>query len=282
VKRKPSVVVISDVHLGTYGCHAVELLAYLKSIKPEVLILNGDIIDMWNFKKKYFPQEHLLVLQKIIKMALSGTKVFYITGNHDDKLRDLTEFAFGNISLRNSLHIQIKDKRYLFFHGDVFDASVNVTKFFAKLGGKGYDYLVLFNRSLNNWRSKFGFKRVSFASRVKFKVKEAIKFVTDFETAAIEMAAAQGFDFVVCGHIHMPQVKEVKTEKGSVTYLNSGDWVENLTSLEFENGEWTIYKYSEEAISDNDKEIQPIPVVGIPEILNTKLNQWNLPADFRI
>jgi UDP-2,3-diacylglucosamine pyrophosphatase LpxH len=71
-KRNVEVVVISDVHLGTYGCHAKQLLTYLSSISPKQLILNGDIIDIWQFKKRYFPKSHLRVIKKIMDMAADG------------------------------------------------------------------------------------------------------------------------------------------------------------------------------------------------------------------
>ena len=99
-KRKVELVVISDVHLGTYGCHAKELVQYLSSIKPKTLVLNGDIIDIWQFRKSYFPKSHLKVIKKIIDFAAKGTKVYYITGNHDEMLRKFSDTAIGNISIR--------------------------------------------------------------------------------------------------------------------------------------------------------------------------------------
>ena len=134
MKRNVELVVISDVHLGTYGCHAQELLNYLKSIKPETLILNGDIVDMWQFKKSYFPELHLRVINKIFRLSLNGTKVFYLTGNHDEQLRRFTDMNFGNFHLRDSLELILHGKKHWFFHGDVFDASVMRTPWLAKMG----------------------------------------------------------------------------------------------------------------------------------------------------
>jgi UDP-2,3-diacylglucosamine pyrophosphatase LpxH len=245
MKRSPKVVVISDVHLGTYGCHATELLNYLKSIQPDTLILNGDIIDMWNFKKSYFPKEHLEVIRRIIKMSVTGTKVYYITGNHDDLLRKFGEFSFGNIQLRNKLVFQLHDKSHWVFHGDIFDGSVNRMRWLAKLGGHSYDLLIRINRIINVTRKIFGFDPVSFSAKMKKRVKSAVRFISDFEETAIEVAAQKGYDCVLCGHIHTPQIKEITTKTGKkVKYLNSGDWVENLTALEYNRNEWTIFKYN--------------------------------------
>lgn len=242
--KELEVVVISDVHLGTYGCHATELLQYLRSIKPKMLILNGDFIDGWQFKKKYFPQEHLEVINQIIKMSVSGTKVYYITGNHDDMLRRFSDVTAGSIHLRDKLVLQLGSKKHWIFHGDIFDASVMGAPFLAKLGGQGYDMLIRLNRTINTMRSRFNMPAYSFAGAVKSSVKRAVKFIQDFENLAINVGAEKGFDVVICGHIHVPQNRIVNTPHGSIQYLNSGDWVENLTALEYRFGEWSLYTYN--------------------------------------
>lgn len=243
--RELDIVVISDVHLGTYGCHAKELLTYLKSIKTEMLILNGDFIDGWQFRKKYFPVEHLEIINEIIQMSVQGTKVYYITGNHDDMLRRFSDLNAGSIFIRDKLILQLNNEKVWIFHGDVFDASIAITPVLAKLGGKGYDMLIRLNRFVNKTRRSLGLSQYSFAGRIKSSVKRAIKFIDDFEMKAIDVAAEKGFDTVICGHIHQPQKRFVDTANGRVLYLNSGDWIENLTALEYRSGEWKIYKYDE-------------------------------------
>jgi UDP-2,3-diacylglucosamine pyrophosphatase LpxH len=246
MKRALDIVVLSDLHLGTYGCHARELLNYLKSIQPRTLVLNGDIIDMWYFKKSYFPKEHFEVIRRLMKMAVSGTKVYYLTGNHDDVLRKFGEMTFGMIHLRNKLVFQVDGKTHWVFHGDVFDASIHRARWLAKLGGEGYDLLIRINRGINRMRRLFGLGPISFAAKVKKGVKGAVKYIGDFEDTAIQLAAEKGYDYVVCGHIHRPQMRNVTAENGrTVTYLNSGDWVEHLTALEFAHGQWSIYQYDE-------------------------------------
>ncbi len=245
MKRELDIVIISDVHLGTYGCHAKELLNYLKGIKTQTLILNGDFIDMWQFRKRYFPKEHIQVLQRILKMASKGTKVYYITGNHDDALRRYSDFSSGNIHLRDKLLLQLKGKTYWIFHGDVFDVFIKYSPFISKLGGKGYDWLILLNRFINRVRMAMGKPRMSFAKKVKSSVKEAIKFIGDFEDTAIQLAAEEQYDYVVCGHIHRAQMRSKEIDGHKVTYLNSGDWVESLTALEYKWGRWSIYEYDE-------------------------------------
>lgn len=239
MKRKVELVVISDSHLGTYGCHARELLNYLKSIKPETLILNGDIIDMWQFKKSYFPKDHLRVINRILKLLSNGTKIYYITGNHDDVLRRFSNFGNGNFYLRDQVVLQLNGKKYWFFHGDAFDVSILKARWLSKLGGKSYDYLILVNKVFNAISGIFGGKPTSFATTLKLSVKKAVKFISDFEQKAVDVAAKEGYDGVVCGHVHRPQMHQI----GSIHYLNSGDWVESLTALEYNAGEWSLYKY---------------------------------------
>lgn len=243
-QRDLQLLVISDVHLGTYGCHAKELLHYLKTVNPKTLVLNGDIIDMWNFSKSYFPAAHMDVLRYIMKMASRGTRVIYITGNHDEMLRKYTDLILGNLEIVDKLLLDIDGKSAWIFHGDVFDASVKGSaKLLARLGGKGYDLLILINRLINRLLHLMGRDKMSFSKKVKDSVKKAVAFVSNFETTATDIAIDKNYDYVICGHIHVPQMKDVVTPKGKVTYLNSGDWVENLTALEYDQGKWEIFHY---------------------------------------
>ncbi len=253
-KRSVELVVISDVHLGTYGCHATELHRYLSSIKPKKLILNGDIIDIWQFSKSYFPKSHLKVIKKLLDFASKGTKVFYVTGNHDEMLRKISDAYVGNFCIVDKILMNLDDKKAWIFHGDVFDASVNHAKWIAKLGGLGYDYLILLNRFVNWCLQKIGKEPYSFSKKIKASVKGAVKHISDFENTATDLAIENKYDFVVCGHIHEPKMIEKTNKNGSTLYLNSGDWVENLTALEYNNRRWKIYKFKDDPLMKVEEE----------------------------
>ncbi|WP_153796974.1 UDP-2,3-diacylglucosamine diphosphatase [Foetidibacter luteolus] len=249
-RRQVDVVVMSDLHLGTYGCRATEIVNYLKSISPQILILNGDVIDGWQFSKRYFPVSHLQVIKEIMCLLSNGTRVIYITGNHDEMLRRYSDIQIGNFQLTDKIVMEINGKMTWIFHGDVFDATTRGSaRLLAKLGGHGYDLLIMLN-SFINWILKLaGKERMSFSKRVKNSVKKAVSWIADFEQTAAELAIEKNYDYVICGHIHQPQKRIVETKNGKVTYLNSGDWIENLTSLEYRNNEWTIYQYDEKQFS---------------------------------
>lgn len=251
-KRKLDVAVISDVHLGTFGCRAQELLNYLKTISPKVLILNGDIIDVWQFNKRYFPKTHMKVIKYITSLLSNGTKVYYITGNHDEMLRKFKGFRLGSFEIVNKLLLDLDGKKAWFFHGDVFDVTMQHSKWLAKLGGVGYDFLIIIN-TMVNWFSKFfGFGRLSLSKKVKNSVKGAVKFINNFEDTAADIAIYNNYDYVVCGHIHQPEMRVVKNKnEEQVLYLNSGDWIENLTALEYKNKKWSIYNYEADDIAQN-------------------------------
>lgn len=249
LKRKVEIAVISDVHLGTFGCHAKQLLTYLNSIEPKKLILNGDIIDIWQFKKRYFPKSHLSVIKKIMDFAADGTEVIYITGNHDEMLRKFTDTSIGNISIVNKLVLKLDGKKAWFFHGDVFDISIQNAKWLAKLGGWGYDILILLNRTFNWVLEQMGKEKYSLSNRIKNSVKGAIKYIQDFETVAADLAIENGYDYVICGHIHQPKMLVMENKNGKTTYLNSGDWVENFTALEYQFKRWKVYNYSKDKLT---------------------------------
>jgi UDP-2,3-diacylglucosamine pyrophosphatase LpxH len=266
--RNVDVVVISDTHLGTYGCQAKELFTYLKSVSPKTLIINGDFIDIWQFSKSYFPKYHLKVIKKIIDLASKGTEVVYILGNHDEFLRRFADTSFGNIELTNKKIMTLDGKKAWFFHGDVFDASVQHSKWIAKLGGIGYDFLIRLN-VISNWiLTRLGREKYSFSKKIKNNVKKALKFIGDFENAATELAIENEFDYVICGHIHQPQIREVKSKNGNCTYLNSGDWIENLTALEYHDKNWSIYTYDKNDFKEElESEHQDVVLKNIDELI---------------
>ncbi len=246
-KRHPQVVVISDIHLGTLGCKAEQLHAYLKTIRPKILILNGDIIDAWRFSRNYFPPSHMKVVRQVIKIIESGTKVIYVAGNHDEVLRRFTDIKFDGFSVVNKVLLTLDDKKTWIFHGDVFDVVMQHSKWLAKLGSLGYGLLTGINKSVNFILSLFGRKRISLAKKIKDKVKGGSKKeVTNFEKTVSNLAIDKGYAYVICGHIHRPTHKIVKSEKGTVTYLNSGDWVESMSALEYENGQWSLKYWDQE------------------------------------
>ncbi|MBC5992216.1 UDP-2,3-diacylglucosamine diphosphatase [Pontibacter cellulosilyticus] len=276
-KRKVEVVVISDVHLGTYGCHAKELLAYLKSIKPDTIILNGDIIDIWQFSKSYWPASHMRVVKHLMGLIAKGTKVYYITGNHDEMLRKFVGFNLGSFQIVNKLVMELDGKRAWMFHGDVFDVTMQHSKWLAKLGAHGYDLLILLNRMVNFFCLKLNREKVYLSRNIKNRVKSAVKFINNFEKTASDIAISSGYDYVVCGHIHQPELREITNNEGSVTYLNSGDWIENLTALEYEKGAWSLYKFRENldaVVMDMDDELVPTNI----QLFQSLMVEFNLKS----
>ena len=257
-RRCIDVAVLSDLHLGTYGCRAKEIITYLKSISPQILILNGDIIDIWQFSKHYFPSTHVAVIKEILNLMTSGTRVIYVTGNHDEMLRRYSDLQLGQFQLTDKLVIEIDSKMTWIFHGDVFDNTTKGSaKLWAKMGSNGYAVLLGFNRLINKLMKIIGHEKMSLSKKVMQKVNESIIKIDEFETLIAELAIEKKYDYVICGHIHQPQKRVISNKGGSVVYLNSGDWVEHLTSLEYYNNDWHIYQYEESNMTTiNVKEIR--------------------------
>jgi len=275
-KRPVELVVISDVHLGTYGCHATELLKYLKSIKPQTIILNGDIIDAWQFSKRYWPKSHMQVVKHITGLIGKGVKVYYIPGNHDEVMRKFAGFKIGTFSIVNKISIPLSGGKAWFFHGDVFDVTMRYSKWLAKLGAVGYDALILINSFVNYFSVKMGKGKISLSKRVKDKVKTAVKFINDFEKVASDIAIEKGYKYVVCGHIHQPCMRRIVTDEGETTYLNSGDWIENLTALEYNNKNWRIYHYHQDKVAAKTKIEEDASTSNYKELFESLLVEFSM------
>jgi UDP-2,3-diacylglucosamine pyrophosphatase LpxH len=157
------------------------------------------------------------------------------------------------------------------------------SRWLAKLGAIGYDSLILINRFVNFISQKLGQGKISLSKKVKNSVKGAVKFINSFEDTVCDIAIDNNYDKVICGHIHHPEIKTVNRAGGSVTYMNSGDWIENLTSLEYNKGEWTIYNYFKDPVAqsvDIDKKKQKKESAkALMESLMLELNMNNQQAD---
>jgi UDP-2,3-diacylglucosamine pyrophosphatase LpxH len=276
-KRGIEILVLSDVHLGTYGCRAKELLHYLKSIRPKVVVLNGDIIDIWQFSKNYWPKSHMKVVKHLVSWISKGVRIYYIPGNHDEMLRRFSGLNMGAFSIQNKVVLTLEggDKAW-FFHGDVFDVTMQHSKWLAKLGAVGYDTLILINTFFNFFSEKvFNKGKFSLSKRIKNSVKSAVKFINNFEQTAADIGISNRFRYVVCGHIHQPEIKLIENKEGQIIYLNSGDWVENLTSLEYENNQWKIYQFQEK-LPEPDEEDEEPDTMNDQQIFNNLLEEFNI------
>lgn len=267
-KRPVDVAVISDLHLGTYACRAKEFVSYLNSIEPRLLILNGDIIDGWQFSKHYFPLHHISAIQQIFHLLSTGTRVIYITGNHDETLRRYADLHLGNFQLADKVVIEIDGKMNWIFHGDVFDhTTANQAKFWGKLGSNGYAMLLGFNKMINKMMKLLGREKLSLSKKIMEQFHKRFVRIDAFETMIAELAIEKKYDCVICGHIHQPGKRIFTNEKGSVTYLNSGDWVEHMTSLEYYDNDWHLYTHEQEETQPEPlKQPKPKPEVITNEI----------------
>ena len=219
---------ISDVHLGSKGSNAEQVLTLLKEYQPEYLFLVGDIIDGWLLKRKFrWPQSHTNVIRKILSYSKNGTKVIYIPGNHDEFMRDYQDLNFGNIEIHNEY---IWKDTYI-THGDLYDGVVKL-KWLGILGSIGYDLAISIDRTLKSW----GYKR-SLSKYLKNKVKEAVKFMTSFEEEIVRQGLKHNCNTVMCGHIHHPYDKIINGSR----YLNCGDWIENNSYIIYD-GEYKVIK----------------------------------------
>ena len=260
-RRSVDIVVISDVHLGTYGCRAKALESYLNSINPKTLILNGDIVDIWQFSKSYWPKSHMKVVKRFFTFLSKKTEVIYIPGNHDEMLRKFRDTKLGRLSIVNKKVLELENERVWIFHGDAFDVTMQHSRWLVKLGAVGYDLLILLNSGLNALMQMMGKSRISFSGRIKASVKKAVSYINSFEETVAQIACDQGFDTVICGHIHQPADREFTFGSKQVRYLNSGDWIENLTALEYSRGEWSLYRHPQDE-EDQNEEDNSLPESG--------------------
>jgi len=251
--RKLDISVISDFHLATLASKAKPLLKYLKSIQPKTLVLNGDIIDSWRFSRNYFPKSHLKVIRQLVKMIEKGIQVVYITGNHDDVFRKFNNTKLGNFSIVNQLELTINNQRVWIFHGDVFDHIIHHSPWLAKLGAAAYGFLTLFNKMVNVLLKVFSGKEMILYKSMKDRISRRKEVLTNFEKAIANAAISKNIDLVICGHTHIPVDKFIRTDKGTVRYINCGDWVEHFSAAEYADGEWSLNYFKSDSLEEESE-----------------------------
>jgi UDP-2,3-diacylglucosamine pyrophosphatase LpxH len=266
-RRRIEVLVLSDIHLGYRGCHAETLLAYLKTIEPQRVVLNGDIIDIWQFSKRFWPESHLKVLRRLLKFAQRGVPVHYVTGNHDEALRRYSPFTLGNVDLVDRLELVIDGRRHWFLHGDAFDALIATPRWLQWIGTLGYDGVSFVSSWINRIRVLFGMSRISPARYFKQNLASAARHIARFEETCAKMAAERGCDAVVCGHIHAANKRLYQVNGRDVQYLNSGDWVESCTALEYVDGQWSVVHIDHLAV-DHESALSETAAVSPASLLS--------------
>lgn len=275
MKRNLDILVISDLHLGTYGSEADEVLAYLDTINANKIVINGDFVDIMLFNKRFWPSSHMKVIKYFLDLISQGKEIYYVTGNHDELMRKFLNFKIQNFKIVNQIVLETAKGKVWIFHGDVFDFSIQ-TQWLTKLAGFLYDYMIIFNSWINKKIMRpLGRKRLNFSKTIKSNVKTAVQYFANFEMKAAEVAQKNGYKYVVCGHIHTPKIESFNINGEEVIYMNSGDWLESLSSLEYADNKWSIYMHKrteQEYKGDNDSRI---------EMTNKELYK-DLIAEFKI
>jgi UDP-2,3-diacylglucosamine pyrophosphatase LpxH len=220
---------LSDIHLGMKGCQADKLLDFLRHYDADTVYLVGDIVDGWQLKSSwYWPQAHNDVVQKLLRRARKGARIFYIPGNHDEFIRDYYGTHFGGIEvMEDAVHVTADGKRYLVIHGDLFDIVIRHARWLALLGDKAYDAAIWANTHFNAIRRTFGLTYWSLSQWAKLKVKNAVNFIGEYEETIAAEARRRGLDGVICGHIHHAVIRS----QPGFCYINCGDWIESCTAI---------------------------------------------------
>jgi UDP-2,3-diacylglucosamine pyrophosphatase LpxH len=269
---------ISDIHLGTRGCKAEFLLDFFRHTESQYLYLVGDIIDIWRLQRSwYWDQSHNDVVQKLLRKARKGTRVYFIPGNHDERIRDFGRHRFGNMTVVNEVvHVTADRKRFLVLHGDQFDAVVKYAKWLAFMGDHAYSLLLALNRWFNLGRRALGFGYWSMSSFLKHKVKNAVEYISRFEELVVNEARKRGVDGVICGHIHHAAIED----HDGILYCNDGDWVESCTALvEHHDGRLEILNWVElrqlSMLETKACESSSLPMPGNPK--STESSEHSAP-----
>ena len=237
---------LSDIHLGFRRSRAAELADFLSTIDAESIVLVGDIIDALNLRQRFFwSAQHSRVVQALLAKRRAGTRLLYIPGNHDAALAPFASLLEGQLQVqRDWVHLTARGERLLVVHGDQFDGAARVAGWLHRLGESVYDLTIVLNDYLNDLRRLSSKSYWPLAARLKLAVHRSVRYIEQFEETALAHATARGFDGIICGHIHRPNLRRA----GGALYANTGDWVESCSALiEAADGSLHLWRLGETA-----------------------------------
>jgi UDP-2,3-diacylglucosamine pyrophosphatase LpxH len=245
MRHKPlyNTIFISDLHLGSAGARADYVLKFLKAHPCKKVYLVGDIFDFWVFPRSGRWNKSITDLMRYILKIAKTTDVIYIPGNHDEVIREYTGSWFDSISVKlQDVHYTSNGKKFLVLHGDEADSTISLHPKLARVGSFLYEASIVLNMQVNRIRSLLKLKNWSFSEWLKYKVKDAVKYVNRFEEVIIKMAVSNNCDGVICGHIHTPALYFHKDS--DILYVNCGDWISNFSAIvEEEDGNLKLIRY---------------------------------------
>jgi UDP-2,3-diacylglucosamine pyrophosphatase LpxH len=230
---KYQAIIVSDLHLGTKDSKAEEFIEFIEKHPTPLLILNGDIVDGWALNRgTKWKKQHTKVISKLLQLS-NTTRIIWIRGNHDEFIQEFIGTHLGAIEIREDYKLDVYNtmESYYIFHGDVVDVFITKYKWLSKIGSIGYDFALTLNRWYNAYRKWRKLPYQSISQKIKSGVKAATNYINDFETTALSMAIKKGCNGVMCGHIHQPEDRVINGHR----YLNSGDWVENMSAILIDN-----------------------------------------------
>jgi len=250
---------LSDIHLGYKRARARELAAFLQGIDAECIILAGDIVDHLSLAQRFFwNHEHTQVVRTLLAKRRAGARLIYIPGNHDSNLSIVAEMLQGQVEVhREWVHRTARGERLLVVHGDQFDSEMAhaCPKWVGWLGNLLYDFSIVVNDRLNDVLRVMGGPYWPLAERLKLAIGTSARYIERFEAVAARYAGEQGFDGILCGHIHRASLRWV----GSTLYCNTGDWVETCSAvIEDRDGELKLLKAGRAQAFGYHRPIEPL------------------------
>lgn len=248
-KRQIEVAVLSNIHLGAESCKADALLAYLSSISPKILVLNGTVLEAVPAARSAFPSRHFRIFKKLFSMASSGTKIYYVYKNHDAIVRLFQDRSPGNIYFTKNLFLNLDDKRAWFTHGDFLESPLLSKKWVRGMGTGRLRILagiIRFQHKAWNFIRK---RRGGILLPEAACYEDRLKKDETLRKTTVKLAIGRGCDYLICGAPHRLSNIWLDTPIGKCQYLSAGDWIENLTALEYNFKRWKSYRYSEDKLS---------------------------------
>jgi UDP-2,3-diacylglucosamine hydrolase len=229
-----SVYFISDAHLTLDTATKEKVLAdFLLSLqnKASHIYIIGDLFDFWFEYKHAIPAAYLRILATLRILVDSGVQIAYLPGNHDFWMGDYLSKQAGIKLAGDCLDIEHQGKKIHLYHGDGL-----------AYGDKAYRIMKkLFRFKPNIWLYRqlpvdLAYRlalRTSANSRSRNYSKDKdLQGYYDYAQAKID----SGFDAVIMGHTHFPEIKQL----GTGLYVNTGDWIDYFSYVILESGEFKL------------------------------------------
>lgn len=229
---------LADAHLRQPQDHNYQrLLEFLDQQQDlDGLFLLGDIFEFWLGYKHVAFTAYIPLLEKLRQLATTGTKLYFVEGNHDFHIDPYFTEQLGCTVITDQQLVEWDGKKLLLCHGDLLNPNPNYKRLRSFWRSSLVRFLARIIHPDPVWTFGIWLSSLSKKKNPKSHSWDPSPLLLPFA----EQEFAAGADAVLCGHFHQPTAKQLENKQ----IIAVGDWIQQFSYAEMRDGQIELKTYS--------------------------------------